>query len=102
MLTVLCLCHFYAHLLLLGVLSLPTASTCVSLLANCPLAVITCFPCVHGKPEVPKFLWLLFTAPNLYLIGGEVKYSRPLGLGLNWATLKCDLCTISRTFPVVH
>lgn len=71
MLTVLCPYHFYAHLLLVGVLSFPTASTCVSLLADCPPAVRTCFAYVHGKPGVPQDLGLLSTAPNLGLIGGE-------------------------------
>ena len=82
MLTVLCPYHFHAHLLLVGVRSLPTTSTCPSLLANCPPAVRTCFACVHGKPEVPEDLCPPFTAPNLCLIGGEDKYSSPLELEL--------------------
>lgn len=82
MLRILCPYHFFAPLFLVGVLFFPTASTCVSLLANCLPAVRTCFAYVHVKLKEPKDLYLLSTAPNLCLIWGEDKYSSSLDLDL--------------------
>ena len=125
MLTVLCLYHFHAYLLLVGVSSLPTTRTCASSLAACPLAVRTCFACMHGKPKEHEDLCLASTVPILCLIGGEDKYSgffggfmscfhspypmpdwrrgQTLWLLWNWSWLdSCGmwLCTTFTAFPV--